>query len=166
MVVHRLPRILLYGKLFTAHSKEVFPGNDTDSHKRSPTLCGIDHRQLATHAADCDSWRRTVHQTTTQFEDSRRGGAAEKKAPTPEQYPASTSPRPDLLMRWLWQIMPVSHRSRQSSACLQLTSSFAKPSHDADEFQRFASRFCPVSVHGFTCQLGNESKTIDYERSM
>ncbi len=61
MEKHRLPKIVLYGELFSGYRNIGAPRKRyKDSLKKSLTACCIDHRQWATQAADRDSWQRTV----------------------------------------------------------------------------------------------------------
>uniref|UniRef100_K7EZV3 Reverse transcriptase domain-containing protein n=1 Tax=Pelodiscus sinensis TaxID=13735 RepID=K7EZV3_PELSI len=70
---HRLPKIVLYGELSSGYRDIGAPRKRyKDSLKKSLTACCIDHRQWATQAADRNSWRHTVHQATSFFEDTRR----------------------------------------------------------------------------------------------
>ena len=77
---HRLPKIVLYGELSTGHRDRGAPKKRfKDSLKKSLSTCNIHEQQWSALAADRDTWRRTIHQSTSSFEDNRRAALAEKR---------------------------------------------------------------------------------------
>ncbi len=118
MEKYRLPKIVLYGELSSGYRNIGAPRKwYKDSLKKSLTACCIDHRQWVTQAADRDSWRRTVHQASSLFEDTRRASIEDIRR-RKKRVPPDTHPGPDLYLQPLWQDLPVPYRPRQPPACL------------------------------------------------
>ena len=122
---NRLPKIVMFGELFTGHREREAPKKRfKDSLKKSLTSCNIDHRQWSDLAADRVAWRHTIHQTAAQFEVDRKihsqtrdRGGRPVPPPPPHQtflFPAVTPHGP----------VPLASRSGQSRARLQSTSTW------------------------------------------
>ncbi|XP_069778346.1 uncharacterized protein [Narcine bancroftii] len=81
---HRLPKIVLYGKLSTSHRDR---GDQRRGLKKSLGACHIDHRQWADITSNRVSWRLTVRRAATSFEEDQRAHLTVKrqrrKNPTP-----------------------------------------------------------------------------------
>ena len=77
---HRLPKTALYGEPSTGHRDRGAPKKRSkDSLKKSLSASHIDHRQWSTLAADRVTWRQTIHQAVSSFEDSRKNNLKEKR---------------------------------------------------------------------------------------
>ena len=89
---HRLPKIALYGELFTGHRNRGAPKKRyKDFLKKSLGACHIDHRQWSTLAADRVTWRHIIHQAVSSFEDPAKTtwerNAVERNTAKPQQQP-------------------------------------------------------------------------------
>ena len=81
MEVHRLPKIVLYGKLSTGHRDRGAPKKRfKDLLKKSLSACHIDHRQWSALAADREVWRHAVHQSVSSIENNHRAALEEKRS--------------------------------------------------------------------------------------
>ncbi|XP_076453097.1 uncharacterized protein LOC143288463 isoform X2 [Babylonia areolata] len=90
---HRLPKIALYGELSTGHRDRVAPKKRyKDSLKKALGACHIDHRQWSAVAADRETWRRTIHQAVSSFENNRRASLEDKRRRRKNHDAAAANP--------------------------------------------------------------------------
>ena len=77
---HRLPKMVMFGELSTAHRERGAPKKRfKNSLKKSLSTCNIDHKQWSDLAADRVAWHHTIHQAVAQFEMDRRNLLKDRK---------------------------------------------------------------------------------------
>lgn len=133
MEYHRLPKILMYGKLSTGcHSRGSPKKQFKDCLKKSFGACHIDHCQWFTLTENCDTWLLTTDHAVSSFENSCRAALKDKTEEEVLQR-CAIKPKSDLQLQLLWLCMPVllwpySHKC----ACNQHEQAMriVKPNHD------------------------------------
>ena len=90
---HRLPKIVLYGKLSTGYRDRGAPKKRfKDSLKKSLSACNIYPQLWSALAADRGAWRHTVHQSTSRFENIRKAALEEKRSKRKTRVAAVPTP--------------------------------------------------------------------------
>ena len=76
----RLPKIAMYGELSSGYRNRGAPKKRyKDLLKRTLCVGNISHLEWSTHAKDRDTWRNTIHEAASVFENERRNSITEKR---------------------------------------------------------------------------------------
>ncbi|XP_068672186.1 uncharacterized protein [Montipora foliosa] len=118
---HRLPKIVMFGKLSSGHRERGAPKKRfKNSLKKSLTACNIDHRQWSDLADDRVAWRHTIHQAATQFEVDRKNSLKDKRHRRKACAASTTTPN----ISFPCSNCSLPHRPGQPQARLQSTSTW------------------------------------------
>ncbi|KAJ7408048.1 hypothetical protein WISP_122961 [Willisornis vidua] len=116
---HRLPKIVLYGELATGCRKRGAPKKRyKDSLKQHLSLGHIDCHQWSTLASSRDSWRHTIHDAASSFENARRVSLEEKRKQR-KNHVLPIPPGGDFLLCLLQPDLPIPHQPFKPPVHLQ-----------------------------------------------
>ena len=115
---HRLPKLTFFGELASGF-RDV--GGQykryKDTLKRGLIASGIDHENWETTSKDRDSWRLQIKEATDTFEKKPHRKVGREKT-SPEKPRCDTRSDKIVPLQPLWQSLPITYRTDQSSASL------------------------------------------------